>query len=145
LYLLDTNVISAVAPTAAAPPALVSWLEARTNELFLSAVTIAEIEAGIAKNRRQGATRKAADLTDWLAAVVQLYGGRILGFDIGVARVAGRLIDVAQAQGQAPGFADIMIAATGAHHGMTILTRNLRHFVPLGVKVVDPFAGVPLP
>ena len=45
----------------------------------------------------------------------------------------------------APGFADIIIAATAQRHGLTILSRNLKHFVPLGVAVVDPFLALPSP
>lgn len=71
------------------------------------------------------------------------YSRRILPFDLAVARVAGRLSDQARGQGQAPGFADIAIAATARHHGLTILTRNLRHFAPLGVDVIDPFSALP--
>jgi len=75
--------------------------------------------------------------------VLHLYGDRILAFDTGAARVAGALSDLARGQGQAPGFADVMIAATAQRHGLVILTRNLRHFEPLGVKVHDPFSALP--
>jgi predicted nucleic acid-binding protein len=53
--------------------------------------------------------------------------------------MAGKLTGDARAAGLAPGFADIAIAATAVHHGLTILTRNLRHFEPLGIAVIDPF------
>lgn len=144
MYLLDTNVISTAAPSKAmAPAGLVAWMDARSADLFISAVTIAEIEDGIAKARREGARRKSADLADWLETVLHLYGDRILGFDTAVARVAGALLDNARGQGQSPGFADIVIAATARRHGLTILTRNLRHFTPLGVPVLNPFAALP--
>jgi predicted nucleic acid-binding protein len=51
--------------------------------------------------------------------------------------------DRARGQGQAPGLADIIIAATARQHGLTILSRNLKHFEPLGVRVLDPFAALP--
>jgi hypothetical protein len=70
-----------------------------------------------------------------------LYGDRILAFDTPAARIAGTLSDRARGLGYAPGFADIIIAAT-AHHGLTILSRNIRHFKPLGVVVLDPFAAL---
>jgi len=51
--------------------------------------------------------------------------------------------DRARGQGQAPGLGDIIIAATAQHHGLTILSRNVRHLAPLGVPVLDPFAALP--
>ena len=143
MYLVDTNVISAGAPSRLAPPELVAWMEAHSASLFLSAVTVAEIEDGIAKLRREGATRKSDDLTAWLETVLHLYGDRILTFDTPTARIAGALSDRARAQGQAPGFADIIIAATARQHGLTILSRNIRHLAPLGVPVLDPFTALP--
>ena len=56
---------------------------------------------------------------------------------------AGRLEAMALANGQRPGLADVIIAATGELHGLTILTQNLRHFQPLEVPSVNPFAGLP--
>jgi toxin FitB len=144
VYLVDTNVISAAAPSkAAAPAGLVTWMDQRSAALYLSAVTIAEIEDGIAKARREGATRKAKQLTDWLETVLHLYADRILAFDVPAARMAGGLSDRARGAGHAPGFADVVIAATARCHGLTILTRNVRHFAPLGVAAVDPFKTLP--
>ncbi|HEX4368659.1 MAG TPA: type II toxin-antitoxin system VapC family toxin [Rhodopila sp.] len=139
-YLLDTNVISEAAPVRPDRDiAVLRWLEARTNELFLSVVTIAEIEAGITFANHKGAHRKATRLAEWLDAVMVLYGDRVLPMDRQIARTAGKLSGNARAAGLAPGFADIAIAATAVHHGLTVLTRNLRHFEPLGVTVIDPF------
>lgn len=144
MYLVDTNVISAGAPAkAAARPDLVAWMEVRSDRLFLSAVTIAEIGDGIAKASREGATRKAADLAAWLDTVLHLYADRVLAFDTAAARIAGILSDLARGRGWAPGFADIAIAATARCHGLTVLTRNLRHFEPMGVPALDPFATPP--
>jgi predicted nucleic acid-binding protein len=143
MYLLDANIISAGAPSRVAPTGLVEWMDAHSRALFLSAVTIAEIEDGIAKARREGATRKATYLTAWLETVLHLYGDRILSFDAPTARLAGVVSDRARAQGLAPGFADIVIAATAQRHGLTILSRNLRHLEPLGVVALDPFAALP--
>jgi predicted nucleic acid-binding protein len=143
VYLVDTNIISAAAPSRPVPPALVEWLDAHSASLFLSAVTVAEIEDGIAKSRREGATRKSADLAAWLETLLHLYGDRVLGFDAATARIASAISDRARGLGQAPGFADIIIAATAQHHGLTILSRNLRHFEPFGVNVIDPFKRLP--
>jgi len=109
----------------------------------MSAVSVAEIEDGIAKLRREGATRKSADLTAWLDTVLHLYGDRVLAFDAATARIAGAMSDRARGLGHAPGLADIIIAATAQHHGLTILSRNLRHLEPLGVAVIDPFVQLP--
>jgi toxin FitB len=143
LYLVDTNVISAGTRSRAAPPSLIEWMDLHSPQLYLSVVTVAEIDDGIAKARREGATRKAADLDAWLETLLHLYGERILAFDIATARRAGILSDRARGQGQAPGFADIVIGATAVQHGLTILSRNLKHFEPLGVRVLDPFATLP--
>jgi toxin FitB len=143
VYLVDTNIISVGAPSRLAPPDLVAWMDAHSPALFLSAVTVAEIEDGIAKLRRERATRKSDDLTAWLETLLHLYSDRILAFGVPAARIAGALSDRARRQGHAPGFADIVIAATAQHHDLTILSRNTRHFAPLGVPVLDPYSGLP--
>ncbi len=118
-------------------------MDHHSPQLYVSAVTVAEIWDGIAKARREGATRKAADLDAWLETLLHLYGERVLSFDAPTARVAGTLSDRARGQRQAPGFADIIIAATAFQHGLTVLSRNLKHFEPLGVRALDPFAALP--
>ena len=143
MYLVDTNVISAAAPSRPVSPAVVDWIDAHSAVLFLSAITVAEIQDGIAKLRREKAMRRSTDLTAWLEAVLHLYGDRILAFDTAIARIGGALSDRARGLGHAPGLADIIIAATAQHHGLTILSRNLRHLEPLGVAVVDPFVKLP--
>jgi predicted nucleic acid-binding protein len=144
LYLVDTNIVSIGSPIwQAAPPALVGWMEANSAGLYLSAVTIAEIEDGIAKLRRGKAGRRAQALSAWLEALLHLYGERILPFGVREARLAGALSDAARARGRPPGFADIIIAATASAHHLILLTRNQRHFTPLGVRTINPFDGLP--
>lgn len=111
--------------------------------LFLSVITVTEVEDGIAKARRQGATRKAERLSEWLETVLHLYGARILPVDLPVARYMGRLADLARGKGYDPGLADVTIAATALQHGYTVLTRNLRDFEPLEVPALDPFSALP--
>jgi len=143
-YLVDTNVVSATAPTLAVKRAdLVDWMEKHSAALFLSAITVAELADGIAKAERVGAKRKASALSGWLRAVLHLYGDRVLPFDTPTAKIAGELSDFARGRGHAPGFADIAIAATARHHGLTLLSRNARHFSILGVAVIDPFEKLP--
>jgi toxin FitB len=144
LYLVDTNIVSVGSPVwEAAPSALVSWMEENSAGLYLSAVTIAEIEDGIAKLRREKADRKAAALSAWLEAVLHLYGERVLAFGVQEARIAGTLSDGARAKGRSPGFADIIIAATAGAHNLILLTRNESHFKPLGVSTINPFEALP--
>ena len=143
-YLVDTNIISATAPTMAVKrPELIEWMDSRSSDLFLSAVTIAEVSDGIAKAKREGASRKAADLSAWLRTVLHLYGDRVLTFDSPTAEIAGALSDLARSRGHSPGFADIAIAATARRHDLTILSRNERHFAPMEVAVIDPFRTLP--
>jgi predicted nucleic acid-binding protein len=118
-------------------------MDAHSASLFMSVVTIAEIEDGIARLRRERATRKSSELASWLETVLHLYGNRILAFDTPTARIAGAIADRARGQGHAPGFADVIIAATARCHGLTLLSRNTRHFEPLGVAVLDPLVALP--
>ena len=144
MYLVDTDVISTGAPSKRkAPAALILWMDRNSNRLFLSTITIAEIADGIAKARREGAHRKAADLAGWLETVLHLYGNRVLPFDVAAARMAGTLSDRARSRGQNPGFPDLAIAATAAARQLTVLTGNLRHFTPLGVAAHNPLYGLP--
>ena len=122
---------------------LTDWLDARSDELFLSTVTVAEIADGIAKLRRSGGLVRADRLDDWLDVVLHLYDGRVMPFDIPAARLAGLLMDRARATGQAPGFADLAIAATAGVHDLTVLTRNVRHFAPLDIPTINPFESLP--
>ena len=124
-------------------PELIDWIDTHSDALFLSAVTVAEVSGGIAKMKRTGSASRTAGLRDWLEVVLHLYGERVLPFDVSAARLAGELTDKARAAGHTAGFADVAIAATAGSHGLTILTRNLRHFTPLGIQAVDPFETLP--
>lgn len=143
LYLLDTNIVSMDAPgrRRVEPSDFAAWLRRHDAALHLSAVSIAEIEAGIARAGRIGATTKAERLRRWLDAVEHLYAGRILAFGVAETREAGAILDRARAHD--PGFEDIAIAATATAHGLTILTANERHFAPLGVPMINPLKGLP--
>lgn len=144
MYLIDTNVVSAAAPGRAdRSERLVEWMDRHSDHLYLSAVTVTEIVRGIAKQERTGAVAQAARLRDWLDLLLHLYDARVLHFDVAAARLAGELSDRAQASGHTPGFADIAIAATAASRGLTVLTRNLGHFDPLGIAAIDPFEELP--
>ena len=143
-YLVDTNVISAGEPTVAiSRPELVAWMDLHSTDLFLSAITIAEITDGIAKTKREGSRRKASQLSAWLQTVLHLYGDHVLAFDSTTAEIARALSDLARGRGHSPGLADIVIAATAHKHNLTILSRNTRHFAPMNADVIDPFQQLP--
>jgi predicted nucleic acid-binding protein len=140
-WLLDTNVLSAFAPgKPPVGPELGNWFEERTDELFLSAITAAEIEAGISKLRRTGSGRRADELRAWFERMLNFYAERVLPFDLAAARIAGVLDDAARAEGRHPGFADVAIAAIAKSRQLVVLTLNLRHFDPLGVDALNPFS-----
>lgn len=142
MFLLDTNVVSALAPhNVDRHPELVAWMRRNDRLLRLSVVTASEVEAGIAKAVRTGARAKSASLRKWWAGLVELYDDRILQVDLRIAEAAGQMLDEARAHD--PGYEDILIAATARVHGMTVLTRNERHFAPLGMDAVDPFVRLP--
>jgi predicted nucleic acid-binding protein len=146
LYLLDTNVVSMIAPArrrTGSDQELAAWMEAHGDDLRLSVITHAEVRAGILEARRAGATRKADMLADWWAEILHYWQARILPLDLAVAGEAGRLLELARSAGGGPEFEDVAIAATAAVHDLTVLTRNARHFRPLGVPFLDPWERLP--
>jgi len=139
-YLVDTNVLSADAPTKAKTAVdLTGWMDRNSERLYISVITVAEVEDGIAKAWREDAHRKCDRLAEWLATLLHLYNARVLPLDVIAARMLGGLC--ARGLGHSPGFADLGIAATAAVRGYAVLARNLRHFDMLGVPAQDPFTG----
>jgi predicted nucleic acid-binding protein len=140
-FLLDTNVISMLSPAKAEASApFLAWLERMDSEsrLFLSVVTIHEIEKGIALLDHKGATAKAAGLRVWLAGLVAAYDDNILEFDLPAAALAGQLEARAVRAGHDPGMADAAIAGIATANDLVIVTRNAKHFLPFGVGVIAP-------
>lgn len=133
MYLLDTVVISELRKRQPAP-AVVQWLSQRVeSELFLSVLTIGEIQRGIAGKRLDDPLFADA-LSGWLDALIRNYGDRILPVSTEVVRLWGNLSWRTKHDG-----ADVLIAATALSRGLAVVTRNVRHFDPLGVKVINPF------
>lgn len=141
MYLVDTDVLSRVRQGGTAADDLKNWMDAFSDLLFLSWITVAEVERGIVKAERIGAASKAQALRGWKSTLQQLYQPRILPFDELVADTTGKFLD--EARSFNPGFADMAIAATAAAHGLTLLSGNVRHFAPLGIKLHDPFLSLP--
>lgn len=144
-YLLDTSVVSALAPgrEAFVPSPLVQWLQANHQQLFLPAIAVAEMAQDIGKLRRSVGADRADRLDRWLDGLLFAYADRILPLDAAAAQLAGQISDAAVAQGRHPGFADVAIAALAQHAGLVLLTRNLKHVQPLGVDCLDPLLTLP--
>lgn len=133
MFLLDTVVLSELRRRDRNPN-VVRWLAgASADDVFLSAVTIGEIERGIVRQRAKDAAFAEA-LGSWLDRTIQVYADRILPVDTPVARRWGSLSARIGNDG-----ADLLIAATALEHGLTVVTRNVRHFEPTGVALIDPF------
>jgi predicted nucleic acid-binding protein len=133
VFLIDTDVISATAPTKASPREdVLEWLRERGDRVFLSTITLAELRRGIALLAGKGHRRKAQILEAWEAGLSRSFAKRILPVDEAVARIAGDLFGRAEARGYFPGLADACIAATAERYRLTIITANARHFHALG-------------
>ena len=134
MYLLDTVVFSELYKTRR-HPGFVRWLaDQDENGFFLSTITLGEIERGIEIQRRRNPPFSAA-LFGWLERSIEFYGDRILPVTTDIARRWGVLT---ARIGHTS--ADLLIAATALEHGLTVATRNVRHFVPTGVATENPFA-----
>jgi toxin FitB len=138
MYLLDTNVISAVRRPERAQQ-VAQWLQGKPeSELFLSVITLGEIERGIGQQEQRN-PGFAADLRHWLDRTLLVFSDRILDFNAEDARIWGRLSHRLGHSG-----ADLMIAATALRHGAVLATGNASDFLPTGVQVEDPFQSPPV-
>lgn len=146
-YLLNTNIISKFAPDKNPPSTAVrDWFhqQGAANALFLSAMTVAEVEKGLRSLYRRGGFERAKRLSLWLDFITTTFDDRILPMDAVVARIAGAMEDEARGKGQSPRLGDVIIAATARAYNLTIVTENLRHFEPLNVAVALPAFSGPL-
>ena len=132
MYLLDTNVVSELRKLRPHGGVL-AWLQAiDDNQLFVSAVTLGEIQAGIEMTREQD-TAKAAEIEAWLELVGSAYN--VLPMDGKAFRHWARLMH----RQSDTLYEDALIAATAQVHGLTVVTRNVADFRALGQKVLNPF------
>ena len=135
MYVLDTNVVSELRKAKKAHQGVKMW--SRTlpaASLYLSVVSILELEIGVLlierRDRKQGSILRA-----WMDGhVLPTFAGRILAIDTAVAQRWATL-HVPNPQSDR----DALIAATALVHGMSVVTRNVTHFQPMGVTVVNPW------
>ncbi len=139
MILLDTNVVSeAMRP---APDAQVlNWMDAQPLEtLYLSAITVAELRAGVAllpPGRRRSALQESLE-----TRVLRLFVGRVLPFDLGCTQAYADLLARARTSGLAIASADGYIAAIAGTNGFAVATRDLGAFKAAGVTVINPWLG----
>ena len=133
MYLLDTNVVSEfrkVRPRGA----LLAWVErVRDDELFLSALTVGELQAGAELTRRQD-PKKAAEIESWIDQVAAAY--EVIPMDASMFREWARLMAGKSDQL----LEDAMIAATARVRGLVLVTRKIRDFEMFQVELFNPFA-----
>jgi predicted nucleic acid-binding protein len=142
VYLLDTNIVSLLDPRRREhAPGLVEWMERNGASLFLSVMTITELDAGVLKLRRERKAERADEIAGLVTAILTDFGDRVLTIDIETARHVARL-DAASYQ-QPVALPDLFIAATAARHGLILLTRNMSEFSRLGVPARDPSVELP--
>ena len=139
MWVLDTNVVSET--MRAAPRSdVIAWLDRRpARDLFVTAVTEAEIFIGIAMLPEGGRRRDLAAAAE--RAFGDTFAGRVLPFDSAAARVYAEIVAARRLAGRQVSMADGQIAAIAYARGMAVATRNLRHFRDMGADPVDPWAG----
>jgi len=135
MYLLDTNVISELRKKKP-HPAVVNWLlSIDDSQLYLSAITIGEIQAGIELTREQDAA-KVRELNNWLNQVASSYN--ILPMDAAAFRCWAQLMH----KKSDTLYEDGMIAAIATLHNLTVVTRNIADFTSFDVPLLNPFEPV---
>ena len=137
MILLDTNVLSE--PLRHAPePRVIEWIDAQAMEtLFLSAITVAELRAGVAL---LPAGKRRSGLHENLEKrVLPLFAGRVLPFDLASTQAYAALIARARSAGLAIATADGYVAAIAAANGFAVATRDAKPFEAAGVSVINPW------
>ncbi|MDP1683088.1 MAG: type II toxin-antitoxin system VapC family toxin [Burkholderiales bacterium] len=137
-WLLDTCALSEYAKKAPAPE-VIAWLDEQDEaSLFISVITLGEIEKGILKLRKTD-PRRSQKLTAWLGKVEQRFAGRILPLDAAALHVWAQIAAHAELAGQPLPVMDGLLMATAQCHGLTVVTRNVQDFAPYP-QVFNPWA-----
>jgi len=137
-WLLDTCALSEYAKKSPAPE-VIDWLDEQDEtSLFISVITLGEIEKGILKLRTND-PRRSQKLTAWLGKVEQRFAGRILPLDAAALHVWAQLAAHAELAGQPMPVMDGLLMATAQCHGLTVVTRNVQDFA-LYPQVFNPWA-----
>ena len=137
-WLLDTCALSEYAKKAPAPE-VIAWLDEQDEaSLFISVITLGEIEKGILKLRKPD-PRRSQKLTAWLGKVEQRFAGRILPLDAAALHVCAQFSAHAELAGQPLPVMDGLLMATAQCHGLTMVTRNVQDFAPYP-QVFNPWA-----
>ncbi len=138
MFILDTNVLSAVMGSSPAP-AVAAWMTAQApDQLFTVSICQAEILAGIAilpPGRRRDGLQIAA-----LAMFEEDFAGRVLPFDTEAATVYAELFAGRRRAARPPAMADLMIASVARRRGASVVTRDTGGFAGCGLTVIDPWA-----
>ena len=135
-YLLDTNVISNVIKPNPSPTLLAWMAEQNDIDLFISALTVAEIQRGLLEKPKG---RKRALLEAWFTGPEgpqSLFAGRVLSFDEKAALVWARLMSEGTAKGQPRSALDMIVGAVAEVNGCIVVTDNEKHFN--GLKFINP-------
>ena len=137
MVVLDTNVVSELMRKDPSAEVL-AWMDNRpTRELFVTAVTEAEVRAGIAILPEGARRRNLAEAAE--RAFAGLFAGRVLSFDSGAARAYAEIAWARRTLGRP--ISDCQIAAIARSRGMAVATRNVRDFGDMGIDVIDPWKG----
>jgi predicted nucleic acid-binding protein len=136
-YLVDTCVIAEVVRTKPAP-AVVSWLAAQDEDrLFVSVLTLGELHKGIA---RLADSPRRRTLEAWVGGDLhRRFSGRIIPVDADIAARWGRISGDAERAGRVIPVIDGLLAATALENGLTLVTRDVSHFEPAGVELLNPW------
>jgi len=139
VIVLDTNVISE--PLKSMPePRVMAWLDDQAVEtLFITAISRAELRFGVLK--LPDGKRKSA-LAAQIDQVLDLFKGRTLDFDIAASDKLAEIAALCEKAGKPAVAPDAYIAACAAARGFAVATRNVRHFEPTGVRVINPWGQV---
>ncbi len=133
--ILDTCVISELYEVNA-EPAVVQRVNELGADAYLSVITIGELFRG---TQELEPGRRQRTLLESLRRTERRFAQRVLPIDTEIARIWGRITAETRSVGREVGAPDGLIAATAIHHGMAVVTRNVRHFSPTGVQVVNPW------